>query len=202
LSQEKLNGRRFLLMAQPRGLAAEENVALDNWVREGGRLLLFADPMMTGESRYELGDRRRPQDVALLSPILAHWGLELQFDDGQQPGLALVDHFAAPLPVNLPGQLVADEDRFECVVPDSSVLAHCVLGEGEVLILADAALLDIDGPHPGAEEALRVLTAHIFTGFGENAGNAGEGDKHPAQTQGNPPNSPSPAAGIHVHSLP
>ena len=50
-------------------------------MRGGGRVLLFADPMLTRHSAFALGDRRRPQDVVLLSPILARWRLELQFDE-------------------------------------------------------------------------------------------------------------------------
>jgi hypothetical protein len=64
----------LLVMAQPRSLAPDENVTLDKWVRAGGHVLLFADPMLMGESGFALGDKRRPQDVVLLSPILARWG--------------------------------------------------------------------------------------------------------------------------------
>ncbi len=202
LSAERLEAQSLLLMAQPRGLAAEENMALDNWVRAGGKLLLFADPAMTGHSRFSVGDRRRPQDVALLSPILSHWGLELQVDDSQQPGLVLVDHFAVPMPVNLPGNLVPADGRFECTVSASGIIAHCVLGVGEVLIIADAAILDIDGPHPQATEALHVLTAHIFTDFGENAGNPAASQDHTSQTHGNPPDSSLQAMGDHQHGSP
>src|SRR5690606_4373481 len=42
----------FLILAQPRALTPAENVALDDWLRAGGKLLLFADPMLTGESRF------------------------------------------------------------------------------------------------------------------------------------------------------
>jgi hypothetical protein len=202
LSAERLETRPFLLMAQPRGLAAEENVALDDWVRAGGKLLLFADPVMTGRSRFTVGDRRRPQDVALLSPILSHWGLELRVDDSQRPGLALVDHFAVPLPVNLPGHLVPADDGFECTVSAGGIIAHCALGAGEVLILADAAILDIDGPHSGAAEALRVLTSHIFTGFGENAGNPAESHNEASQTHGNPPKPSSQMLDTHHNGPP
>jgi len=170
LSAEALAGRQLLLMAQPRALAPEENVALDAWVRDGGKLLLFVDPMMTGHSRFSLGDRRRPMDVSLLSPILAHWGLELQFDDTQDGDVRMLDHFAVPIPARLPGQFVPAEDRFECVVSGEGILAHCALGAGEVLALADAALLDLDGPYDGAGEALHMLTSHLFGPFGENRG--------------------------------
>ena len=36
-----------LVIAQPRPLSPAENIALDNWVRGGGRLLLLADPLLT-----------------------------------------------------------------------------------------------------------------------------------------------------------
>jgi len=90
LSPDSLDGLDFLLLAQPRALSPAENVALDDWVRAGGRLLLFADPLMTGGSSFPIGDRRRPQDVALISPILDHWGLSMAFDDEREPGYALV----------------------------------------------------------------------------------------------------------------
>ena len=95
-------GVGLLVMAQPRALAPQENVALDDWVRRGGRLLLFADPLLTEESAFAFGDRRRPQDVVLLSPILARWGLRLEFDEGQPPGERLADLDGVTLPVNLP----------------------------------------------------------------------------------------------------
>ena len=47
----RANGRstmarsRLLVMAQPRPLSPQENVALDNWVRGGGHVLLFADSL-------------------------------------------------------------------------------------------------------------------------------------------------------------
>ena len=45
-----LAGLSELVIAQPRALSPAENVALDNWVRGGGRLLLLADPAWTEES--------------------------------------------------------------------------------------------------------------------------------------------------------
>ena len=75
-----------LVLAQPRPLSPQENVALDDWVRKGGHVLLLADPMLTAESAFAPGDPRRPQDIAMLSPILARWGLELEFDEAQEAG--------------------------------------------------------------------------------------------------------------------
>ena len=60
LSADSLGGVEYLILAQPRAHAAAENVALDAWVFAVGRLLLFADPLLTAESRFPLGDRLRP----------------------------------------------------------------------------------------------------------------------------------------------
>lgn len=100
-----LSGLNYLLLAQPRALSPQENVDLDAWVRAGGQVLLFADPLMTGESHFGLGDRRRPQDVILLSPLLSHWGLSLTFDDDQPNGFRLVQAANVTIPVQLFGQL-------------------------------------------------------------------------------------------------
>ena len=161
LSEDSLAGLEFLLLAQPRALSGPENVALDAWVRAGGRLLLFADPLLTGESRFAIGDRRRPQDVILLSPILGHWGLQLQFDESRREGFALA---GGRIPVNLPGSFVgASDEAGDCAIDSDGVLARCAIGKGRVLAVADAALLDLYDPHPEAASALAWL---LDEGFG------------------------------------
>ncbi len=171
LSVQALAEHDYLLMAQPRALAGEENVALDEWVNAGGTLVLFADPMMTGESRFPLGDRRRPQDVALLSPILAHWGLELRFDDNQPAGMRYLERDGEILPLNMAGYFRTDELGEPCQLRLEAVVAQCALGEGMAVIFADAAMLDFDGPHPGAQEALEQLIFGIAPASGEFWGN-------------------------------
>lgn len=172
LSQEALAPHRRLLLAQPRGFSGEENVALDGWVRGGGRLLLFADPWMTGESRFHIGDRRRPQDVALLSPILARWGLELISQNHELGGgLHHVEREGQLLPIDSWGEFRLLADRDNCELELAGLLAHCRIGAGEVLIMADAAILDLGGPYPQAESALESLLSEIFPEIGENAGN-------------------------------
>ncbi len=166
LTAEALAPFRFLMMAQPRGLTPEENVALDEWVRAGGRLLLFADPAMTGHSHYPLGDRRRPQDTALLSPILVHWGLELLYD-ADQPHEPVLREFAgeggsAQIPVMLAGQFAQGESDTQCTLHAAEILAFCAIGSGQAAILADAAMLDHDGPWPGAANALALLAKLAF----------------------------------------
>lgn len=136
-----LSGLRRLIMAQPRVLSPRENVALDEWVRGGGRLLLLADPALTEESRYPLGDPRRPQAVALLSPILARWGLELHFDDRQPLGEASRAVMGMALPVNLPGHFTT-AGQANCRLWDDGLTATCAIGKGRVVAVADAAVLE------------------------------------------------------------
>ena len=166
LTPDSLDGLDFLLLAQPRALSPAENVALDDWVRGGGRLLLFADPLMTGGSSFPIGDRRRPQDVTLISPILDHWGLSMAFDDEREPGYALVPAMGSEIPVNLPGALTVHQGEGTCSLLAADVLASCQVGKGEVVLLADAALLDLHSPHPAAAGALNQLMAESFTKSG------------------------------------
>lgn len=156
LDAESLAGLRFLLAAQPRALSPAENVALDAWVRGGGHLLLFADPLLTGESRFAIGDRRRPQDVILLSPLLGHWGLDLEFDPEAPEGPRLVAVRGGAIPVDMPGRFRSGADS-GCVVDGEGLLASCAIGDGHALVLADAAMLDLHHPHPQAAAALAML---------------------------------------------
>ena len=144
LSAEALAPLDHLLLAQPRALSPAENVALDDWVRAGGQLLLFADPMLTSHSQFAIGDPRRPQDVVLLSPILARWGLELTFDTAQPQGERIEEDFGVAIPVDLAGAFVpvTSEAPGECAISATGIAAGCRIGEGQVVLLADAALLD------------------------------------------------------------
>lgn len=148
-----------LLIAQPRPLEPAENVALDGWVRGGGHLLLFADPVLTAESRFALGDPRGPAGTVLLGPIMAHWGLELR-DTGETGESA-----GSPFPVQSPGELVALPGASQsCRIEEAGLIADCRIGKGSALIVADAALLDpADGPDAATRaQALRVLMQRAF----------------------------------------
>ncbi|WP_299309165.1 ABC transporter [uncultured Croceicoccus sp.] len=152
-------GVQRLFMAQPRALAGDENVALDTWVRGGGRLVLLADPMLEAHSEYGLGDRRRPEAMAMLSPILARWGLELAYDEAQDEGWRMA-RTPAPLPVSQAGhfRLTGEGHDSECETQAGGLIARCRIGDGTVLAIADAALLqDGDAPVEGAETALRAM---------------------------------------------
>lgn len=128
-----------LVVAQPRPLSPAENVAIDSWVRGGGQLLLFADPLLTAESIYQLGDPRRPQGTVLLSPILQRWGLELTFDERQPAGLRTVAVKGPAIPVNQAGRWQTRSAA--CRIEGEGLLAICQVGQGRITALADAEVL-------------------------------------------------------------
>jgi hypothetical protein len=159
LDEAALGPRKRLMMVQPRPLAPAENVALDAWVRGGGRLLLFTDPALTAASGFALGDRRRPQATALLSPLLAHWGLVLEFEPDQPPGERSVALGRARFPVNLPGRFAVSDVGGGCRLSDRALTANCTIGRGRVVAVADAALFD----QPAAATDEQARTAALAT---------------------------------------
>lgn len=156
-----LDRLKRLVMAQPRVLNGAENVALDAWVRGGGQLLLIADPALTEHSDYPLGDPRRPQAVAMLSPILSHWGLSLRFDDRQQLGEVSRDVMGVAVPVNLAGHF-ATEGQANCKLWGDGLAVTCAIGRGRVVALADAALLERDDPDGTRAKAFDWLLEAAF----------------------------------------
>ncbi len=163
LEADTLRGHDLLMLAQPRALSPVENVALDQWVRDGGRLLLFADPMLTRHSDLGIGDKRRAQDVILLSPILTHWGLSLAFDPDQPATEHTIDAAGISVPVALAGQLGVLPGG-TCEIAGEGVLARCRIDRGSVTILADAAMLDdAEGTNSGPRrDALLSLATLAF----------------------------------------
>lgn len=157
---QALAGTDLLILAQPRPLAPEENVALDEFVRAGGTVLLFADPELTQESAYPLGDRRRPTSGVLLSPILSRWGIELERDDTDLAGGVMWNGVSLPLARAGRFRLVEDagEDAGEfvgvCETQADARLVACAIGEGHLLAFADAALLE-----PDLEDTVRIRAA-------------------------------------------
>ena len=145
LDRQSLEGLELLVLAQPRVLSPAENVALDDWVREGGRALVFADPLLTGHSEYGFGDKRRPQDVALLDAILARWGLVLE-PRAPQLEIASVPLGEGELPYLAEGSFVARQPAGDgdasCRLRFGGLLARCAIGGGTAVLVADATLLE------------------------------------------------------------
>lgn len=132
-----------LAVIQPRGLSPADNVALDDWVRAGGRLLMVLDPALTGEYDLPLGDPRRPVDSALIPPVVARWGLAVLFDEAQPDALAERALGRAALPLVLAGEIaITDPAAADCTLEAGGAAARCRVGMGRVTLIADAALFE------------------------------------------------------------
>jgi hypothetical protein len=137
LDAKSLEGSRVLLLAQPHRLAPAELVALDRWVRGGGRALILTDPMLTWPSELPLGDIRRPPPAGLLAPLLDHWRLSLDAPDS--PGEVEASWNGARIVMDSPGRLRSSSP--DCAVAPGGWTAQCRLGRGTVRVVADADLL-------------------------------------------------------------
>lgn len=155
-----LRGQRLMLLAQPRQLAPEELVALDDWVRSGGRILILTDPALAAAREFPAMDVRRPPETGLLAPLLNHWGLSVEpgsrFHDlhyfmiGGRERRLIVDH---------PGRLALTGNS--CLNMGRFLVARCRIGRGEAIVVADADLLTDatwapGGPPRGHERHLRL----------------------------------------------
>lgn len=159
LDDTSLGRGRLMLLAQPRALAPAELVALDGWVRRGGRLLVLADPELSWPSDLPIGDPRRAPATSQLAPLLDHWGLRLEAPT-QRLALEHVRSGDADRMVALetPGRWQAHGGA--CRLGAGDFLAACALGSGRAMLIADADLLRdglwvAAGPH-GAERHRRL----------------------------------------------
>lgn len=142
-ASDPLAGLTRLAVIQPRGLSPADNVALDQWVRAGGHLLLVLDPALTGEYDLPLGDPRRPADSALIPPVVARWGLAVRFDEGQPETVTEQTLGEAALPLVLAGRVaITDPSAAACTLVAGGATARCTVGKGEVTLIADAALFE------------------------------------------------------------
>lgn len=140
LDSDVLAKADLALLIQPRALPPQALVALDGYVRAGGKLLLFADPQLEWPSRLGLADPRGPVRSALTSPLLAHWGLELinpEMDAVTLPKSGAILHYAGQF-VPIPGK-TGDAG---CMLGEGGYVARCRLGRGRAILVADADLLN------------------------------------------------------------
>ena len=141
-SPQELAQARVLLMAHPLAQPAENLVALDNWVRNGGRVLLLADPMLEWPSSRPLGDPLRPPAMFMDTGLLGHWGLRLDAPDERGPRLRKLG--GHEVLTASPGMLFG-----KCPISADRLVARCTVGKGKATVVADADLLDLehlDGP--------------------------------------------------------
>jgi hypothetical protein len=126
---------RLLLMAHPLAQPAEDLVALDEWVRRGGRVMLLADPMLEWPSSRPLGDPLRPPPMFMDTGLLGHWGLRL--DPPGRRGLEPRKLGGYDVLTASPGTLHGG-----CNIAADRLVAHCRLGQGAATVVADADFLD------------------------------------------------------------
>jgi hypothetical protein len=149
-----LSKGRLLLMAHPPTQTAENLVALDDWVRSGGHLLLLADPMLEWPSKRPFGDPLRPSPMFMDTGLLAHWGLRLDAPQERGPAERKLGRFQI-LTVS-PGRL---EGR--CEIAADGLVAHCRIGNGQATVVADADLLDVNQLGAQAKRNLDGLIAEL-----------------------------------------
>lgn len=136
----------IILLAQPPAMAPADIAAVDAWVRAGGKAIILTDPMLLWPTDLPLGDKRRPLASGLLSPLLKHWGLELQAPDEAGSGGVELGFSGATISTagigtfKLLPQPGADQEK--CVLSTANVMANCRVGEGRAIILADADFLN------------------------------------------------------------
>ncbi|MEO6224785.1 MAG: hypothetical protein ABIO80_02890 [Sphingomicrobium sp.] len=152
-SQNELAKGRLLLMAQPLAQPAEDLVALDAWVRGGGRLLLLADPLLEWPSKRPLGDPLRPPPMFMDTGLLAHWGLRLDAPD--KPGPVALGGAHESIVFLSPGRLVSTNP--DCQLSRANILADCRIGQGRATIIADADFLHPEFDEPASHNLEAVL---------------------------------------------
>ena len=127
-----------LLLAHPRALAPRELVAIDAFVRGGGRAVILADALTGWPMRHPIGDPRNPPVTSLLTPLLDHWGVTLAGAPAGEKGRS-VEVEGARLRLFSAG-------RFErlpsaCRAFAGGRVVRCPIGRGEVWLVGDADLL-------------------------------------------------------------
>jgi hypothetical protein len=146
-----LQGQKLLLMAHPRAQPAEVLVELDQWVRQGGRLVLLADPKLDWPSERPLGDRLRPPPAYADTGLLGHWDLQLR---GPKDQITEGSNGKIDVKTSSPGRL---EGR-GCKLLGDGFVARCRIGKGAVTVIADADFLNVDDQD---SENLELLLAEL-----------------------------------------
>ncbi len=144
----------LLLMAHPAAQPAEDLVALDEWVRQGGRVLLLADPLLEWPSERPLGDPLRPPPMFMDTGLLAHWGLKLDTPDERGPAVRKLGGY--DIQTMSPGRLAGG-----CSVSRDAAVARCRIGKGRAIVVADADFLDAPRWGKAGDRNLEGLLAEL-----------------------------------------
>jgi hypothetical protein len=151
---DELAKGRLLLMAHPLAQPAENLVALDDWVRAGGRVMRLADPMLEWPSKRPLGDALRPPPMFMDTGLLAHWGLRLDAPDRRGPKQERLSGFEVVT-------VSSGELSGGCRIGRGGLVAHCSIGKGEATVIADADILDIPDLGSGGRHNMDAILAEL-----------------------------------------
>ena len=149
-----LKQAQLLLLAHPLAQPAETLVDLDRWVREGGRVLLLADPRLEWPSERPLGDKLRPPPAFADTGLLAHWGLRLDAPD--EGGPRQLQLGSRSIVAWSPGVLSGS-----CSIGEAGFVARCRIGKGRATVVADADFLNVDLLDGPTENNLDALLAEL-----------------------------------------
>jgi hypothetical protein len=148
-----------LIIAQPRALSPQDNVTLDEWVNEGGRLLLVIDPLLTGSYSVPLGDPAHPMVIGLLPPVLERWGIGIRYDENQPFALQNVEAGDLEIPFAMAGEVyLLGSGSGNCEISHQGIMARCQVGQGRVTLLADAAIFEFHEDSQALRKSLSNLT--------------------------------------------
>src|SRR3546814_4879137 len=120
-------------------VCSSDLVAIDAFVRGGGRAVVLADALSGWPARHPLGDPRNPPVTSLLTPLLQHWGLVLA-------AAPSADHEIQPVDVEGFRLRLVSAGRFarsssQCQAFAGHNILRCPIGEGEAWLVGDAHLL-------------------------------------------------------------
>ncbi len=139
-------------------MTAERLVALDRWVRDGGRLVLMADPVLRFDSERPLGDRFRPPLRYPDTGLLAHWGLTLD-DAVECRSEAVETDLGRGIRLQAAGLGSFTRAGGDCTLSPTRAVARCRIGKGYATLVADAdfAIADEAGQRAVVSKLLREL---------------------------------------------
>ncbi|WP_422060295.1 Gldg family protein [Sphingopyxis sp.] len=157
-----------LFLAHPRALAPQELVAIDAFVRGGGRAVILADALTGWPMRHPIGDPRNPPVTSLLTPLFDHWGVALAAASPGDRGALAVDVGNARLQLFSAGRF--ERLPLACRAHANRHIAMCPIGKGQAWIVGDADLLfaplwqpqPIWADHLRRADTMEWLASHLW----------------------------------------
>lgn len=140
VSAATIGSADVLLLAHPPALDPAALVAVDRYVRRGGRALVLADGLSSWGWAFPVGDPRNPPVTSLLTPLLSHWGLRLDAPAGLATRQERVTDMGQRLLFFSAGRFVSVTPG-ACISAANAIIFRCRIGRGQVTLVADADFL-------------------------------------------------------------